>query len=67
MAYVYFRNVPWGIIDTKDKNEYTKSIFCHKVGVISAVECSWVNEKKNGKKAELGDYIYRYFIIWFEL
>lgn len=67
MACVYFRNVPWAIIDTKNKNEHTRSIFCNKVRVISAVGCSWVNEKKNGKKAELGDYGYRCFIIWFEL
>lgn len=57
MACVYFRNVPWAIIDIKDKNEHTKSIFYNKAGVISAVECSWVNEKKNGK-AELGDCVH---------
>lgn len=51
----------------KNQNEHAKSIFCNKVGVISAVECSWVNEQKNARKAEVGDYFYRCFIIWFEL
>lgn len=41
-------------------------IFCNRVGVVLALECSQVNEQKNGRKAELGDYFYRSFIIWFK-
>lgn len=70
MAHVYFRNVPSAIIDIKTRNEHTQPIFWtpHKVGVTSAAECSCINDrKKNDRKAELGGYFYRCFIIWFEL